>query len=210
MKKTTIRAAAAGLGCSMIFAALAPAHANGWLESRPWQFQTSADRANNAVVLDLIERKKGGYYDGFSTTVNNYSNTNIGTQVNCSNVAEATGNWASNSQTANSPNVNNSSGVDSSATGNEASNAIDGGGKGSGTSGAGANQDNSGNVGSNVSDSNSSSSSGPINSGTSQLDLDNDQRNSGNQYASVDGTACDMTGSTVKGNVASSIKGPLN
>ena len=47
--------------------------ANGWFESRPWQFQTSADRANNALLLDMIERKRGGFYDGFSTTITNYN-----------------------------------------------------------------------------------------------------------------------------------------
>jgi len=186
------------------------AGANGWYESRSWQFDTSADKANKAAVLDMIERKKGGYYDGFSTTVNNYNNTNIGTQINCNNVAEATGNEAGNSQVANSPDVNNSSGIDSNASGNEANNEVGGPGKGSGSSGAGNDQTNTGNVDSNVSDSNSSSSSGPINSGTSRQRLHNHQDNSGNQYASVDGTACDMTGSTVKGDVASKINGPLN
>ncbi len=112
--KHRYRAAAAGLVCSMFLASTAQSFANGWYESRPWQFDTSADKANKAAVLDMIERKKGGYYDGFSTTINNnnYSNTNIGTQINCNNVADAVGNQATNSQVANSPNVNNSSGID--------------------------------------------------------------------------------------------------
>lgn len=200
----------AGLTCWVLMLTAGSAGANGWYESRSWQFDTSADKANKAAVLDMIERKKGGYYDGFSTTVNNYNNTNIGTQINCNNVADATGNEAGNSQVANSPNVNNSSGIDSNASGNEANNEVGGSGKGSGSSGAGNDQTNTGNVDSNVSDSNSSSSSGPINSGTSRQGLHNHQDNSGNQYASVDGTACDMTGSTVKGEVASKINGPLN
>lgn len=200
----------AGLACWGFVLTAGSAGANGWYESRSWQFDTSADKANKAAVLDMIERKKGGYYDGFSTTVYNYSNTNVGTQINCNNVADATGNEAGNSQVANSPNVENNSGIDSGASGNEATNQIDGPGKGFGSSGAGNEQTNTGDVGSNVSDSSSSSSSGPINSGTSRQGLHNHQDNSGNQYASVDGTACDMTGSTVKGDVASKINGPLN
>ncbi|WP_454011332.1 hypothetical protein [Aquamicrobium terrae] len=205
------RAAAAGLACSMLLVSTAPSIANGWYESRPWQFDTSADKANKSAVVDMIERKKGGYYDGFKTTINNYSNTNIGTQINCNNVADATGNAATNSQVANSPDVKNSSGVDSSATGNQSDSSIDGQGKGHGKSGVGNNQDNSGEISSDVSDSSSSSTSGPINAGKSKQGLGNRQDNSGDQFASIDSsTACDMTGSTVKGDVKSKIAGPLN
>jgi hypothetical protein len=180
--------------------------ANGWYESRPWQFDTSADKANKAAVVDMIERKKGGYYDGFSTTINNYNNTNVGTQINCNNVANATGNEAANSQVANSPTVTNTSGVKSSATGNEANNS--GGGDGPGVSNG---QENSGTVSSGVTGSTSSSATGPINGGPSRQGLNNQQTNSGNQQASINGsTACDMTGSTVNGNVNSAISGPLN
>lgn len=35
-----------------------PTFANGLLENRPWQFQTTTDKANKSAVLDLIERKK--------------------------------------------------------------------------------------------------------------------------------------------------------
>lgn len=180
------------------------ASANGLFENRSWQFRTSADRANNAVVLDMIERKKGGYYDGFSVT-NNHT-TNIGTQVNCSNVADATGNIAQNSQTANSPNVNNSTETSSSSAGNVADNNT----AGDGQDGIGNDQGNSGNVSSGISNSNTSSSSGPINGGPSNQDLHNHQNNSGNQYASASGTACDMTGSTVSGSVNSTGVGALN
>ena len=204
-------AAAAGLACSLSVIAHTPAVANGWYESRPWQFDTSADKANKAAVVDMIERKKGGYYDGFKATINNYSNTNIGTQINCNNVADATGNEAANSQVANSPNVENSSGVDSSATGNQSDSSIEGQGRGRGRSGVGNDQDNSGEITSGVSDSSSASASGAINAGKSNQGLGNHQDNSGDQFASItDSTACDMTGSTVKGNVKSNIAGPLN
>lgn len=213
--KHPYRAAAAGLACSMLFISAAPSLANGWYESRPWQFDTSADKANKSAVLDMIERKKGGYYDGFSTTINNnnYSNTNIGTQINCNNVADAVGNQATNSQVANSPNVDNTSGVDSSATGNQSDSSIDGQGTGHGhgQSGVSNDQDNSGDISSGVTGSDSTSSSGPINTGPSKQGLGNNQDNSGNQHASInDSTACDMTGSTTKGNVKSNIAGPLN
>ena len=183
-----------------------PVQANGWLESRPWQFDTSADKANKAIVLDMIELKKGGYYDGFSTTVNNYNNTNIGTQINCTNGPEATGNLASNGQSANSPTVSNNSGIDSSATGNQADNGVgDSGGD------VGNDQANGGNVSSGVTGSNSASDSGPINVGSSDQVLGNDQDNSGSQYANVtDSTACNMSGSTLTGDTVSTVSGPLN
>lgn len=195
----------AALVAAVLFTAPS-ALANGWLESRPWQFDTSADKANKALLLDMIERKRGGFYDGFSTTVNNYSNTNIGTQINCANTADATGNEAGNSQLANSPDVDNTASIDSGATGNDADNSTEGGGSDVGNA-----QDNSGSVSSDVADSNTSSTVGPINAGSSRQDLTNRQENSGDQHASVtDSTACDMTGGTVTGDVNSDISGPLN
>lgn len=198
----------ASLAVALIVSA-APAYANGWLESRSWQFDTSADKANKSAVLDMIERKKGGYYDGFSTTVNNYTNTNIGTQINCNNVAEATGNIASNGQTANSPQVSNTSGVTSDASGNSAQNGTSG--QDTNGNGLGNNQNNSGSISSGVTGSNSSSNSGALNIGASDQDLSNSQTNSGNQNASVnDSTACAMAGATLTGEVQSNITGPLN
>lgn len=198
--------AATALAAAPSLTAFSPAMANGWIESRPWQFETSADKANKALLLDMIERKRGGFYDGFSTTVNNYNVTNIGTQVNCANTADATGNEAVNSQLANSPDVDSTSTIDSDATGNDADNSTNGGGSDVGNA-----QDNSGAVSSDVADSRTSSSVGPINAGTSRQDLSNRQDNSGDQHASVnDSTACDMTGSTVAGDVKSNVSGPLN
>jgi hypothetical protein len=178
--------------------------ANGWYESRPWQFDTTADKANKAAVLDMIERKKGGYYDGFSTTINNNSTTNVGTQINCNNLASAIGNEATNGQSANSPSVSNDSDTNSSANGNVADN-----GAGHGGGDIGNDQGNSGDVSSGITGS-TSSSSGPINGGPSDQALNNTQDNSGNQTATLtDSTACDMTG-TIRGNVKSNVSGPLN
>lgn len=199
------------MASAVMMGGVGAASANGWYESRPWQFDTSADKANKAAILDLIERKKGGYYDGFSTTINNNNTTNVGTQINCNNLADATANEAANSQTSNSPDVNNQSGIDSSANGNVADNDTDSGWKRGSGSGVGNDQDNSGSVSSGVDNSETNSSSGAINVGDSDQDLKNHQNNSGNQYASISGsTACDMTGSVVKGNVRSSLGGPLN
>lgn len=193
---------AAAIGCALPSGA---AFANGWYESRSWQFDTSADKANKAGVLDMIERKKGGYYDGFKTTVTNYNTTNIGTQVNCNNTADSRGNAADNGQTANSPTVGNSAGTSSGATGNTASNNSDGKG------GVDSGQTNSGTVSSGVTNSNTSTSSGAITTGSSNPVLNNSQQNSGTQTASIAGsTACDLTGATVTGQTKVKSSGPLN
>ena len=73
------------------------AWANGQEENRSWQFRTTSDRFNNAYVLDIIQRKKNGYYDGFDTT-NNYITNFAGDQINCTVQATATGNLATNTQ----------------------------------------------------------------------------------------------------------------
>src|SRR3954468_18739050 len=88
-----------------------PAAANGLGENGSWQFQTSQDKVNKGAVLDLIERKKGGFYDSFKTTVNNNNITNIDKQFNCSLGATTTGNAGSNGMTAttSSPSVSNPS-----------------------------------------------------------------------------------------------------
>jgi len=71
--------------------------ANGQEENRSWQFRTTGDRLNNAYVLDIIQRKKNGYYDNLDTT-NNYTTNFAGDQINCTVQASATGNLATNSQ----------------------------------------------------------------------------------------------------------------
>ncbi len=184
--------------------------ANGWLESRPWQFETSADKANKAAVLDLIERKKGGYYDSWKTTVNNNSinNTYIDRQVNCSVGASAVGNSGSNAMTANasSPNVSNTSSTSASTTGNTNSSGINNNdpagvvidNNGTNPSSVIDNEqsNNGSNLNSNVSNSATTSASGPIaaNGGTANQALNSSQDNNGNQSASVaNSTACSLT-----------------
>lgn len=183
------------------------ATANGVSENVSWQFETTADKANRAMVLDMSERRRGGYYDGFGTTVNNTNTTNVGTQVNCNVGANAIGNQAQNSQVANSPTVSNSSSTDSTSTGNAAQS-----GSGDGAGSTGTDQNNSGDVSAGVSGSDTTSSSGAISTGSSDQALNNHQDNSGNQHASVDNSlACDMTGSTVSGTVDMPFGGgPLN
>ena len=172
--------------------------ANGLGEDRSWQFDTSADKANKAAVLDLIERKKGGYYDSFDTTVNNY--TYIGTQISCSNSATATGNISDNSQVGNAPVVSAGGTVTANTTGNTSTGSSTGGGLGGGGSVDGT-QNNSGELESTVTG-NEASGTNTLNlDGNEQL-LNNTQDNSGDQTATVDSsTACDMRGSTMTGNV---------
>jgi len=79
------------LGLSYAGAALA----NGLFENRPWQFETPSERIANIGTVDLIEKKKGGFYDSFdiNTTINNENTTIIeGDQINCTNASTATGN----------------------------------------------------------------------------------------------------------------------
>lgn len=167
--------------------------ANGFDDSRPWQFATPAERQTNAQIADMIARRNGGYYDGFQTNVSNV--TNIGTQVNCNNVADATANRATIGQEANSPNVQLASGIDSSATGNDNSTTpLNGGGS------ASSDQSNTGNVDSSISNSDGSVSSGAIETGNSAQDIENHQQNSGNQSAQInDSTACALNGGEISG-----------
>jgi hypothetical protein len=168
------------------------AYANGYLESRSWQFDTSTDKANKAIVLDIIERKKGGYYDAFQV-INTYNydystNTNIEKQVNCDVTASAVGNNGSNGMTANSPTVGNDASIDASTTGNSAQNSTDD----AGSSQIGNDQSNQGSsLSSDVTDSSTSASTGSVSVGNSSQVLNSDQNNTGNQTASVEGSqAC--------------------
>jgi len=206
---------AVGIAASLY---VGPAQANGWLESRPWQFDTSADKANKAAVTDLIERKKGGYYDSWKTKVYNTNNTTnntvIESQVNCSVTSTAVGNTGSNGMdaSASSPNISNSANTSSSTNANTASNGINA------TSPSGIvidnnqadpsnnisnSQSNSGSLGSSVNDSATGAASGPVsaNGGTTNQVLNSAQTNTGNQAASIaDSTACKLV----------STGGPLN
>lgn len=188
----------AALGLAVMLAVTsAPVFANGWMESRSWQFQTSADRANRAAIADLMERKKGGYYDSFNPTINNYNYTNIERQVNCDQGVSSIGNHGSNSLDAavSSPQVDTHGQTTADATGNQASNSggMPGWPAGWGDGRIDNGQSNSGSVDAGVSDSSTSVSSGPVHAsnGNSDQALNSSQDNQGSQHASLnDSTAC--------------------
>ena len=110
------------VGASAVFA-------NGLGENRAWQFDTANDKIAKASIADLREKKKGGYYDGFDTNINNTYTTNIaGDQVNCNLTASAIGNTASNgvSSNASSPVIDMPGNIGANATGNSSSTATNG------------------------------------------------------------------------------------
>jgi hypothetical protein len=160
----------------------AAAYANGFGESRPWQFDSSADKTNKAFVLDVREKKRGGFYDSFApASVTNNSTTNVaGDLVNCSVAPQATGNLHSASMQAQTSSPTFSSTVGATTTGNTASNE-------NGKEGTlNNNQTNSGST-LNSSVSGTSVSNGPTDAsgGTTSQVLNNSQTNTGNQSASV-------------------------
>jgi hypothetical protein len=181
------------------------ASANGLGENGSWQFQTSQDKVNKGAIVDLIERKKGGYYDAFKTTINN--TTYIDKQFNCSVGATTTGNAGSNGMTAttSSPSVSNPSTTSSGTTANSASNGVNQTGVGRVlVAGAGgianppqsvvdSDQANSGNLSSGISGSSTNSTTGAISADGGRTDqaLNSLQTNAGTQTASISGsTAC--------------------
>lgn len=164
-------AAAATALCAL---AAGPVRANNYSESLAWQFQTSADRANQAAVLDLMARRQSGYYAAPIYT------TNIARQYNCAISASATGNQGVQSSTANSPAV---TGAVATATGNAASNGTQG--ERSSTT-IDSSQANAGHVGAGIAGSTAASVRG-----SAWEALNSDQRNDGDQSASVSGaSAC--------------------
>jgi hypothetical protein len=182
-----------------------PVLANGLTENVPWQFQTTQDKVNKGVIVDLMEKKKGGFYDSYTTT-NNISNTTyIDKQFNCSQTSGATGNadTLSNQTSTSSPTVTPSSALNASTTGNTASNGLTQMGS-LGVLTAGLNgvpggsattndQATSGTLSSGVTGSNSSSTTGTINSGGGQTNtaLNSNLTNTGYQTSSISGsTAC--------------------
>ncbi len=157
-----------------IAAAPGPVLANNYGESLAWQFKTSADRANQAAVLDMIEKRRGGYYAA------PIYNTNIARQYNCSIAANATGNSGAQTAVANSPTV---TGATSTATGNDSTTTIGEGHGGAAIDGA---QTNSGAVSSGV-----TGATVTTVHGTASQVLNSDQTNSGSQTATVqDSRAC--------------------
>lgn len=150
-----------------IIAGPVPASANNYGESLAWQFRTTTDTANQAALLDLIQKRRGGLYAA------PIYNTSIARQYNCSIAPVATGNQGYQSATANSPGV---TGATAQASGNSnTSSATDGRGA------AIANQQgNAGAVSSGVVGSTETSVQG-----TASQALNSAQTNSGTQSASV-------------------------
>lgn len=158
----------------------APAQANNYGESYGWQFKTSADRANQAFVLDLMEKRRGGFYQAPSYT------TNIARQYNCGVTATSVGNDGTQSAVANSPSV---SGPTALANGNDADTVLNGGGRQGGNR-AVSWQSNSGMVSAGVIGSAEASVTG-----SPRQVLNSNQTNSGSQSASVSGSsACRFGG----------------
>jgi hypothetical protein len=161
--------AAAILACTPL-----PASANNYGESIASQFKTSTDRANQAALLDMIQKARAGYYAA------PIYNTTIARQYNCSVAASATGNSNGQSAVANSPAV---TGATSSATGNASSTTVEDGRSGTSVDGG---QANSGAVTSGVTGSTDTSVRG-----VAWQALNSSQTNSGNQSATVQGSnAC--------------------
>lgn len=87
-----LRRIAAQIAIAAVVAAPVPALANNYGESLAWQFMSPAERAAQIAMLDMIEKRRGGYYAA------PIYNTTIARQYNCSISATATGN--SGAQTA--------------------------------------------------------------------------------------------------------------
>lgn len=156
----------------------ASATANGLFENRPWQFDTSADKANKAFVLDMIERKKGGFYDAFGPASNTFYNMDC--YINAS--ATANENTSTVDATTSSPTTGGT--VTGTATANE---ALNGGGGGP----LNNTQENTGNQTTNQDNNDLSVGSVDASGGTNSQILNNSQTNTGDQTAEVnDSTAC--------------------
>ncbi|WP_422084805.1 MULTISPECIES: hypothetical protein [Variovorax] len=162
-----IALAFAACGCASSSMALA----NNVGENAAWQFQTSADKVNQAAVQDMIRKQKSGYYAA------PVYNTTIGRQYNCNVSATSTGNDGNNSTVANSP---SNAGANSNASGNDSRSAV--GSQGGAT--VGTSQANSGAVGSAVVGGTSTQVQGAANQA-----LNSTQGNTGAQTASVGGSS---------------------
>lgn len=187
--------------------------ANGLLENRPWQFDTPHEKSAKAGVLDVIERKKGGYYDGFTTVF--YDTTNIGSQINCSTTATSNANIADNQQGGASVSSAPQNSSRSDAIGSTTAAQQDSLGSGTSSDVVNNDQNNSGAINSAVYGAPVESSLSNIDVGGTVQELGNTQSNSGDLSATLDdSTACTMTGATLSGSVQSNVdgilQGPLN
>lgn len=107
-----------------LFATATQVLANGYGESGSWNFQTQQDRVNKGYVLDMIEKKKNGYYNAIKSTYN--YNTYIDKQVNCTLTATTTGTSGSSGleATTSSPVLNSTGTTSASGAANSASNGL--------------------------------------------------------------------------------------
>jgi hypothetical protein len=172
--------------------------ANGIGDNASWQFQTATDKAVRNATLDMVERKRGGYYQSFQTINTTY----IGRQYNCAVNATSAGNGGSNGMTANtsSPGVTNTGSTAATSAANSATNGLgygDVSGLASLSPSAGqlaSTQNNGGALSAGVSDSATSAVTGAVaaGGGRSDLVLNSDQLNQNSQQlATVTGsTAC--------------------
>lgn len=193
------RLAAGGLALALTAGG---ASANGVLENVPWQFPTVADKWSRSLVLDQLEKMKGGYYDAARNSYNTTNTTYIDKQVNCTVTANSAGNTGTNDTTANtsSPPVTNSGATNANTAANAATSTLTQAGlRGVLDSGSGAvpsgsvdsAQSNSGTLTSGVENSNTSAATGPVyaNGGTTDQILNSNQTNSGSQTASIAGSS---------------------
>jgi hypothetical protein len=170
------------------------AQANGYGESGSWGFQTQQDKVNKAYVLDMIEKKKNGYYNAIKSTYN--YNTYIDKQVNCSLSSVTTGTSGSSGlqATTSSPVLNNTGTTSASGAANTASNGLSQSSltgvfntnatpPGSISSG----QSSSGALNSSISGASNSASTGQVaaNGGTTDQVLNSQQSNSGILTSSI-------------------------
>jgi hypothetical protein len=114
-----------GLLLGMVFCAtVTHTLANGYGESGNWGFTSQQDKVNKAYMLDMIEKKKNGYYNAIKSTYN--YNTYIDKQVNCNLSAVTNGTSGTNSLEASSssPVLNNTGTTTASGAANSASNGL--------------------------------------------------------------------------------------
>ncbi len=101
---------------------------NGNYEDRPWQFQTTADRANKALIQDFILRKQAGGYIFENIYNNTYTITYEidGHYIDCNVTSQAMGNEGSVAQDApmGEASIEVSNSTSSTATGNSSEGTV--------------------------------------------------------------------------------------
>lgn len=115
-----------GLVVAIFIGLTGHAGANDYSESDPWQFQTTQDRANKALIADLIARQEADLYE--ITNVYNIA----GDYVNCTQSANSVGNTETIAQEApiGSPRISVDGQIGSESAGNAGSTDMVGGSAG--------------------------------------------------------------------------------